>query len=286
MVPSETAHETVGDLLRHGRARLGQSGLTGPDAELLLAHVLGISRGRLQVLEAIASPVAAADATRFADAVTRRAAREPLQHITGRAPFRHIELEVGPGAFVPRPETELLVELALERLPEGGTVLDAGTGSGAIAVAIAVERPDARVSAVEASPAAFVWARRNVRRLAPGVELIHDRFERTLARAHGIDLLVSNPPYVPHAAIPRDVEVFLHDPDQALYSGADGLDAIRALAAAGVHAVRPGGGILLEHAEHQGAGVREILADAGWRSPRTHRDLTGRDRVTEAVTRS
>lgn len=260
--------------------------MTGPDAELLLAHTLGCSRGRLQMLEVLDTTIEAEAAQSFADAVTRRTAREPLQHITGRAAFGRIELEIGPGAFVPRPETELLVELALAKLAAEGAVVDAGTGSGAIAVSIAAERPDARVTAIEASPAAFAWAKRNVQRLAPQVTLLHDSFERALADAKDLDLLVSNPPYVPQAAIPRDVEVFLHDPAQALYSGSDGLDAIRALAAAGVHAVRPGGAILLEHAEHQGRQVREILAEAGWRSPRTHPDLTGRDRVTEAVTRS
>ena len=237
------------------------------------------------MLEALGASVDPADAEAFALSLMRRAAREPLQHITGSAPFRTIELEVGPGAFVPRPETELLVELAIAALPEGGSVVDAGAGSGAIAAALSVERPDATVTAIEASPAAYVWAKRNLSRLAPRATLVYDTFERFLARTSGLDVLVSNPPYVPHAAIPRDVEVFLHDPEQALYSGADGLDAIRALAALGVHAVRPGATMLLEHAEHQGADVRGILRDAGWRDPVTHRDLSGRDRVTQAHSR-
>ncbi|WP_293695618.1 peptide chain release factor N(5)-glutamine methyltransferase [uncultured Agrococcus sp.] len=278
----QTTPPPVAQLVRAAAARLEYAGIAGPDARLLLSHALACTPGRLRMLEALGETVSEECAERFEQLLTRRIAREPLQHITGTAAFRNIELEVGPGAFVPRPETELLVELALECLPEGGSVIDAGTGSGAIAISIATERPDASVAAIEASPAAFVWAKRNVLRLAPGIRLVHDLFERALATTSGLDVLVSNPPYVPHAAIPRDVEVFLHDPKQALYSGPDGLDAIRSLAAVGTRAVRSGGSILLEHAEHQGAAVREILLDAGWRGPVTSPDLTGRDRVTAA----
>ena len=268
--------------MRSAATRLEHSGVAGPDARLLLAHALQCTLGRLRMLEALGETVDAEHVRRFTDMLARRLAREPLQHITGSAAFRNIELDVGPGAFVPRPETELLVDLAIERLPTGGSVLDAGTGSGAIAISIATERPDASVVAIEGSPAAFVWAKRNARRLAPDIKLVHDLFEHALANTKGLDVLVSNPPYVPHAAIPRDVEVFLHDPKQALYSGPDGLDAVRSLAVVGASAVRSGGSILLEHGEHQGGQVREILSDAGWRAPVTSKDLTGRDRATAA----
>lgn len=273
---------TVRELVERASVLLEEAGIVGPDARLLLSHVLECSPGRLRMLEAIDERATSEQYRLFWHFVGRRIGREPLQHITGSAPFRNIELEVGPGAFVPRPETETLVDLALERIPLNGRVLDAGTGSGAIAASIAVERPDAEVIAIEASPRAFVWAKRNMGSLAPGVRLVHDLFERAITREHDLDVLVSNPPYVPHAAIPHDVEVFLHDPAQALYSGPDGLDAIRSLAVVGLHAVRSGGSILLEHAEHQGDAVRGILAESGWRNAVTSEDLTGRERVTAA----
>lgn len=276
------ASSTVRALTNAGSALLESVGIVGPDARLLLAHVLECTPGRLRMLEALDEPVGDREALEFRQFLLRRSGREPLQHITGSAAFRNIELSVGPGAFVPRPETETLVDVALARLPQGGKTLDAGTGSGAIALSIAVERPDAQVTAVEASPHAYVWARRNIDALAPRVTLVHDLFERAVLQHRNLDVLVSNPPYVPHAAIPRDVEVFLHDPAQALYSGPDGLDAIRSLAVVGLHAVVPGGSIVLEHAEHQGDGVRAILLDAGWEDAVTIEDLTGRDRVTAA----
>lgn len=283
-------------VLREARARLAEAGVTGPDAELLAAWATGRTPGELRLAALVGTMIDADAQDRFRRALARRAAREPLQRITGIAPFRHLELRVGPGVFTPRPETELLVDVALAHLAErasgpGGAhplVLDVGTGSGAVAIAIATES-DARVVAVEASPAAYTWARANVAALAPGVALVHadGRDEAALAEAGigpgALDALVSNPPYVPGAAIPADAEVREHDPAAALHSGADGLDLIRDLAPLAARLLRPGGLVALEHAEHQGAAIRAILAAAGLREARTIADLTGRDRVTAAV---
>ena len=271
------------DLLSAARRRLVAAGVEGPDAELLLADALEVTLGRVRMMDALDAVVDATAVERFTGGVARRAEREPLQHIVGRAPFRMVTLQAGPGALVPRPETELLVELALARLPHGGTVFDAGTGTGAIAVSIATERPDAQVTAVELSPAAFVWAKGNIEALAPSIRLLHDDFARALTEQRALDVLVSNPPYVPFSRIPRDPEVFLHDPAFALYAGRDGLDAIRQLSRLGLPAVRPGGSIVLEHEEDQGERIREQLEQDGWQQATTSRDLTGRPRFTAAL---
>lgn len=281
---------TVGDEVRAARARLERAGISGPDAELLAAWAAGSSTGGIRVDIALGRTFETDALARFRAAVTRRERREPLQHITGVAPFRHVELRVGPGVFTPRPETELLVEVAVDHLrgmPEP-MVLDVGTGSGAVGIALAQEA-GARVVAVEKNPAAFVWARRNVEALAPGIVLLHaDARDAAALAAVGVRpgslaALVSNPPYVPHSAIPADHEVRGFDPESALYSGADGLDFVRDLAPLAADLVEPGGLVAFEHAEHQSAAVRELLEDAGFHAARTHRDLTGRDRVTAAT---
>lgn len=282
----------MAEIIREARARLTAVGIDGPDVELLAAWAAGRSLGELR-LDAMMGRSFDADAlTRFSAAVTRRLAREPLQHITGRAPFRHVELAVGPGVFTPRPETELLVDVALDHLRLMGDraklVLDVGTGSGAVAISIARES-DARVIAVEASPAAFVWARRNILALSPQTVLLHGDARDTAALAAvgvapgSLAALVSNPPYVPHAAVPADHEVRDHDPATALYSGADGLDLIRDLSSLAAQLVQPGGLVAFEHTEEQGAEVRQLLEANGFRDARTHRDLSDRDRVTAAI---
>ncbi len=281
----------MAEIIRDARARLAAVGVDGPDAELLAAWAAGRSLGELRIDMALGRALDADALTRFGAAVARRLAREPLQHITGRAPFRHIELAVGPGVFTPRPETELLVDVALDHLRQlqsgTTTVLDVGTGTGAVAISIARES-EARVVAVEASPAAFVWARRNILELSPQTVLLHGDARDTAALAAvgivpgSLAALVSNPPYVPHAAVPADHEV-RHDPETALYSGADGLDLIRDLIALGAQLVEPGGLVAFEHTEEQGAMVRQLLASGGFRDARTHRDLAGRDRVTAAI---
>ena len=286
--------DTLDLLLRDAVAALAAAGVPDPrvDAELLAAHVVSLSRGGVQAAAVRGDAVSAEDAATIAALVARRAAREPLQHLTGRAPFRHFELEVGPGVFVPRPETELLAQLAIDALRADASPapigVDLGTGSGAIAIAMASEVPHATVHAIERSPEAFAWAARNAARLAP------DNLDVTLGDlaeaaaslsevAGSISVVASNPPYVPDDAIPRDPEVRLFDPPQALYGGPDGLDVVRVLSGVGLLLARPGGLIAIEHGEWQGAEVRAVLTGDGWRAAATHPDLTMRDRVTTAL---
>ena len=269
----------------------------GADAQLLVGHVLGESRGRVQALAVMGTPISDEDRARVLRLAEERASRVPLQHLTGRAAFRGIELEVGPGVFVPRPETESVAQFAIDALAAvpvvpgqdaGPIAVDLCTGSGAIALALANEVPQARVWAVEKSPEAHAWAGRNVARLGEGrVELVlgdagdaAQLLEPLLGRVH---VLVSNPPYVPVGMVPRDPEVRDHDPELALYGGEDGLDLVRVISRVALDLVVPGGALVLEHAEQQGAAIRSLLAADGWRSPATHQDLTLRDRTTTAV---
>ncbi len=283
----------MAEVLRVIEGLLAEAGIEpGPDAELLLAHVLGESRGRVQALAIMGGVLSDEDRERALDLASERARRVPLQHLTGRAPFRGIELEVGPGVFVPRPETEVVAQFAIDALAavpaEQALAVDLCTGSGAIALSLAHEVPSARVWAVEKSPEAHAWASRNVERLGEGrVELLlGDAADASglLPELRGrVHVLVSNPPYVPSGMVPRDPEVRDHDPEMALYSGEDGLDLIRVISRAALELVAPGGALVLEHAEGQGAAIRALLAADGWRAPSTHRDLTLRDRATTAV---
>ncbi len=291
--PLETAGapRTLAALRDDGSRMLADAGVPTPDvdAELLLAHVLGMSRGEVQAKALLGAELAAEQRDAFLGVLERRAAREPLQHITGRAPFRSMELEVGPGVFVPRPETELTAQLAIDALfavaAPRPLAVDLGTGSGALALALATEVPHAEVVAVERSAEAADWAERNIRRLAPGrVRLVRGDLADALPELDGmVDVLVSNPPYIPDAAVPRDLEVRLHDPALALYGGPDGLDVVRVLSRRGLALARPGATLVIEHGEPQGADIRALLAADGWRAAATHRDLLGRDRVTTAV---
>ena len=290
---NDRADAGVAEVLRVIEGMLAEAGIEpGPDAELLLAHVLGESRGRVQALAIMGGLLSDEDRERTLDLASERARRVPLQHLTGRAPFRGIELEVGPGVFVPRPETEVVAQFAIDALAavpaEQALAVDLCTGSGAIALSLAHEVPSARVWAVEKSPEAHAWASRNVERLGEGrVELLlgdaADASEMLPELRGRVHVLVSNPPYVPSGMVPRDPEVRDHDPEMALYSGEDGLDLIRVISRAALELVAPGGALVLEHAEGQGAAIRALLAADGWRAPSTHRDLTLRDRATTAV---
>jgi release factor glutamine methyltransferase len=285
------AEASLRTLLEAATATLAAAGIADPnvDAELLVGHVLGAGRGRVQALAVMDSSVPAEQASTVRSLVRRRAAREPLQHITGRAPFRSLELQVGPGVFVPRPETELLAQLAIDTLraaaePEPIGV-DLGTGSGAVAIAMATEVPHARVFAVERSAEAYAWARRNVEEAGAGnLELVLGDLADAFGDLDGRAAVVaSNPPYVPSDAIPRDPEVRLFDPPAALYGGEDGLDVVRVLSRRALRLVRPGGLLAIEHGEYQGEAVRGILTADGWHAAATHVDLTMRDRVTTAI---
>lgn len=270
---------------------LGHAGVTSSDvdATLLLAHVLGVSRGELAAMAMRGGDLSDEQQASFDAVLARRAAREPLQHLTGTAPFRHLDLQVGPGVFVPRPETEMVAQLAIDALravasPEPIAV-DLGTGSGALALALATEVPHAQIFALEKMDAAFAWASRNFSAVAaPNAQLHQGDLAEAFPELGGqVSVLVSNPPYVPDGAIPRDPEVRDWDPPTALYGGEDGLDLVRVLSGVGLRLVHSGGTIVIEHGEWQGEPIREILAGDGWLSAATHPDLTTRDRATTAT---
>jgi release factor glutamine methyltransferase len=262
---------------------LREAGVASPerDAELLLAHVLGVPLGRLLLVD----DVPPAQQEQYDALVARRAAREPLQHLTGTAAFRHVELLVGPGVFVPRPETELLAGWAIDAAAtrESAVVVDLCTGSGAIARAVADEVPGARVHAVELDEGALAWAERNL--AGTGVDLRHGDFATAFDDLLGaVDVVVCNPPYIPLEAWESvAVEARDHDPHLALFSGDDGLDAIRVLAVRAALLLRPGGVLGFEHADVQGDAAPDVLRGAGrWVEVADHRDLAGRPRFTTA----
>lgn len=279
---------SVRSLLAEAERRLAVAGVGSAraDAELLLAHVLGVARGKLM----LSTTPDTAQRERFEQLLRRRAAREPLQHITGRAAFRHVELEVGPGVFVPRPETEMLAGWAVGALQQalGAGVLapsavDLCTGSGAIAAALADEVPEAQVHAVELDPGAFAYAERNLS--GTGVDLRLGDITSAFADLDGAaDVVVVNPPYIPVGAFEAvDVEARTHDPPLALWSGEDGLDAIRMVERVAGRLLRPGGVLGCEHADLQGESVPAVFAASRrWSEVRDHRDLAGRPRFTTA----
>ena len=293
--PDAPRPTSLSALLRAAAETLAAAGVPTPDvdAELLAGHAFGMSRGELAAasLRGDAADGGGRDAdalAAFAALIDRRAAREPLQHLTGTAPFRHLELRVGPGVFVPRPETEMVAQLAIDALRATADAepiaVDLGTGSGAIALAMATEVPHARVHAAENSVDAFIWAKENFARIAPHARLAFIDLAEAFGELDGtVSVLVSNPPYVPDAAIPRDPEVRFWDPPAALYGGADGLDVVRTLSRVGLRLLRPGGTLVIEHGEWQGEPIRELLAADGWRATATHPDLTTRDRATTGI---
>jgi release factor glutamine methyltransferase len=266
--------------LRHAASRLDAAGVASPraDAELLLAYVLGVPRPRLLLLDSL-SP---SDAASFAAVVSRRAAREPLQHITGAAPFLGLTLAVGPGVFIPRPETEVLAQWGIEALSGSvaPTVVDLCSGSGALALAIAHARPDASVYGVESSPAALDWLRRNASDYS-NVEVVAADVRSSPLKAlrGGVDLVVANPPYVPDAVgVPEEVRA---DPAVAVFAGVDGLDLIPTVASLGADLLRSGGRIGIEHDESHPEGVATILS-RHFRDVSGLADLAGRPRFTTA----
>ncbi len=273
---------------RAAAERLADAGVPSPayDADELLAHVLGVTRTALPV-----APEPAPEQLGAFDALLdRRAAREPLQHLLGVAHFRHVTLEVGPGVFVPRPETELLGGWAIDQAVLVGraesrppVVVDLCTGSGAIAKSVATEVPAADVHAVELDERAYAWAERNL--AGTGVDLRHGDMASAFDDLLGtVDVVVCNPPYVPLEAWESVApEARDHDPHLALFSGDDGLDAIRALAHRAAVLLRPGGVVGVEHADVQGESAPAVFAATGrWRDVADHPDLAGRARYLTA----
>ena len=250
------------------------------EVELLLSHALGCSRTWLYAHAD--DPLAAARAVRFHALLRRRAAGEPLAYITGRREFWSLDLNVSADVLIPRPQTERLVELALDKIPQSEKVeiADLGTGSGAIALAIAHERPQARVLATDASAAALEVARGNVQHLGIGnVEFAQGDWCAALG-ARQFDLIVSNPPYIAAGDVHLTQGDLRFEPATALASGADGLDAIRVIAGTAPAHLRPGGWLLLEHGFEQGAAVSQLLGKVGLAEVFTARDLEDRERVT------
>lgn len=263
-------------------ARLAEAGVPSArvDAELLLAEALGIDRGRLP----IADDATPEQARAYEALITRRSTREPLQHILGRAHFGPLTLAVGPGVFVPRPETELLAVWAARQVGRGAAIVDLCAGSGALGLYLAATVPDARVVLVERDPAALDYLRRNTSAAAlAGTATVlgadvrdEDLADRLTGLLGTVDLVVSNPPYVPDGAeLDREAAA---DPSAALFSGADGLDLIRDLAPLAARLLAGGGAVGVEHDDANGAGAAALLRAAGFDGVAEHRDLAGRPR--------
>jgi release factor glutamine methyltransferase len=284
----ETSRTAI-ELVREGAARLAAAGVPSPenDARLLLADVLG--EGPFPWWHRF--EVDSEGAGRFAELIGMRADRIPLQHLTGKAYFGHVELDVGPGVFIPRPETESMLVWATSELTTRQTrlgtrqvVVDLCTGSGAIAKSLALEAPGAEVYAVELSTEALTWAERNL--AGTDVRLVHGDMAYALPELDGtVDLVVVNPPYVPLDAYDTvAIEARDHDPSLALFSGPDGLDAIRVLTRVAARLLRGGGLLAFEHAEVQAESAPQIVVDSQQFSRvRDNCDLTGRPRYVTAV---
>jgi release factor glutamine methyltransferase len=275
--------EDLQTALAAATARLAAAGVPSPrfDAEELAAHLLGVGRTELVRHDRL-------DAAAYETLINARAQRRPLQHLTGRAYFRHVSLAVGPGVFIPRPETEVMVGQVIEHLragPDRPLVVDLCTGSGAVALSVATEVPGARVHAVEIDPVAHDWAARNL--AGSGVELHLADARTALPELAGtVDVVISNPPYIPLQAWESvAVEVRDHDPAPALWGGgADGLDMIRAVETRAAALLRPGGLVAVEHADVQGNSAPAVFRASGsWRAVADHQDLAGRDRYLTAL---
>ncbi len=262
-------------------AVLGEAGIDSArtDAELLAAHLLGVERGRLSFAD-----VPADFADRYSELINARANRVPLQHITGVAAFGPVLLEVGPGVFVPRPETEALLEWALSQdLPPSPVIVDVCTGSGALAIALATVLPGATVTGIDADPTALGYARRNAARTNAAMVQGDVTDEGLLAGLAGtVDLVVSNPPYVP-AGADLQPEVAVHDPAHAVFAGEDGMAVIIPLVARAANWLKSGGLLAVEHDDTTSAHTVETIIGTGLFAEVTpHRDLTGRPRFVTA----
>lgn len=279
-------------LLRSAKEKLAAADILEVDAEHLLAYVLGISRMDLhnsvkleEALKALGDFGVIEDT--FAKLISRRAAHEPLQYLTGIAYFRHLEIEVGPGVLVPRPESELLVEAVLthiknleEKVAGEISVIDLGAGSGALSLAIATEAPRSRVIAVEKSADAIVWLKKNVARISENVRVVEGDIADVLPGVK-CDAVIANPPYVPdNQSLPRDVAE--HEPHVALFGGATGLELPKRFIDAAARLLKSGGVLAIEHTEEQGAAIDALLS-RDFIDIAVHEDLTGRPRWSSAV---
>jgi release factor glutamine methyltransferase len=289
--PSDGTERTpLPPVLARAVQRLAAAGVASPrvDAEVLAAHVLGVGRGRLMLVDAIRFD----EVRRLDTLVARRATRIPLQHLLGTAAFRHLELAVGPGAFVPRPETELLAGWGIDAAATAGgrpVVVDLCSGTGAIALAVAHELPSARVTAVERSAAALGWLRRNAAERAaagdPPIDVLPGDVtdpDVLSSLAGTVDVVLCNPPYVPDGT-PVPDEVGAHDPAEAVFGGADGLAVIGPVVALAAALLRPGGVVGIEHDDGQARAVPDLLrADGRFVDVVDHDDLAGRPRFATA----
>jgi release factor glutamine methyltransferase len=281
---------TFKEFLRGGKEQLATAGFAEVEAEHLLAHTLGLSRmdlhNPLTVENALAAigDMSIVEET-FWKLLDRRCAHEPLQYLTGIAYFRHLELKVGTGVLVPRPESELLVEAVLthiEKLTGAVSVVDLGSGSGALALAIATEAPQTHVIAVEKSPDAIYWLKENVSFIDEKVRILESDVATALEGVK-CDVVIANPPYVPDAQeLPRDVAD--HEPAVALFGGADGMKSPRLFISAAGRLLKTGGFLAIEHHEDQGGVIADVLS-SDFTDILLHKDLTGRPRFTTAVRR-
>jgi release factor glutamine methyltransferase len=278
------------EALAFAKEKLASVGVPSPDADAhwLLAHATDSTRAELLTNITFDLVLTQQQITEFNLSLEKRLRRIPLQHITGTAAFRSLELAVGPGVFIPRFETEQVTQIAIDflnSLPARPKAIDVGTGSGAIAISLAKET-NAEVYAIELSASAVDYARANIEGNEVEVKLFEGEFELLLPTLRDLDLIISNPPYIPVSAVPQDPEVRDFDPELALYSGEDGLDAIRALIELALLSLRPGGMLVLEHADGQSDLVRELLLEAGYGAVSVHPDPTGRLRAVSAIRRA
>lgn len=278
---------TVAELLREGEQMLAAAGVDTPkgDAQWIAAHVLGTTRTMLVAHADDTIPLERAE--HIEELFGRRAAREPLAYVLGTASFRGLVVEVGPGVFVPRPETEITAERAIERARERGPrpcVVEVGTGTGAISLSVAAEVPNARVFATEASAAARGWALRNLARTGLRVTLLPGDLFDPLHPALGgaVDVVVSNPPYVPMSAwdsLPEEIRRY--EPRDAVLGGPDGLDVVMRILTDAPRWLAHGGWLVLEVGEDQAERLAKLLSTIGYDNVAVGRDLAGRDRVVE-----
>jgi len=275
-------------LISQGKAQIETAGYSSIDAEILLAHLLGLTR--MELHNPIAVERALAEVTDesaivdgYAELVKRRCNHEPVQYLTGTAGFRNLDLAVGPGVLVPRPETEGLVEEVLKHianLPGPVSVIDLGAGSGAMAISIATEAPNTHVIAVEKSMEAIEWLKQNVAFYDENIRIVQGDVTEVLVGVK-CDVVVANPPYVPDSQpLPRDVANF--EPAIALFGGRDGLELPKRFIIAATRLLKPGGLLAIEHTETQGESIAKLL-NADFNQIALHQDLSGRPRWTSAI---